>query len=513
MSICIEVLKKKELLYQNDYLRALQSMLAPGDIKEKGGKKAIYLNSFGNFLINVLEKNLGGDGKLDILPLIAEIDGFKNEYYFRTILKHKIGKKTLTLTYAEDGTDNYYNNYGNFWKTFDFNVPILKTIPYEPHSMFDDFAFYASRNVIFTRINPYYVEIYLSLLVLLDYLASKLKYAVYNYRVKSYKNKYYNEENTKLIVLNPYFWVSDKAKRNFKEIDSVHNVDILKTYECYANLFNFLRRFNAFNVDNVLAVQYHEKQIEGRRLIPNDKYNDLTVGELCQQIKELEDTIIKIEFNDGVDPDLEDELYDLYEVELEMDVIEKQIENQVELLSYMRKQMKKITKEYIEGFENQFLIKVSPKLIYVKENFDTLTIKEIREFAININLYSYRNYIPTCREVVFTKYSFENSITLDEELEELKDKSEIKYLFKPKRWVKVDFYNAILEDYHFDLDKYLSMDQFEYNALENVDPELILPKWYIENYSEYMVSIDEYGYVDRGYLDFFFEPRERIYHR
>ena len=510
MSICIEVLKDKELLYQNDYLRALQSMLAPKDIKEKGGKKEFYLNSFGDFLINVLENNLGGDEKLDISQLIAEIDGFKNEYYFRTILKFKLRKNTLTLTYVEDGTKDYRENYGNFWKTFDFNVPILKTIPYEAESMFDDFAFCASRNVIFTRINPYYVEIYLSLLVLLDYLSSKLKYIINSHRLWGYKDKYFKEENPKLIVLNPFFWVSNKAKRNFKDLDSTHNINIFKTYECYANLYNFLCRFNAFNADNVLAVKYHEEQIKGRRLIPDDKYNDLKVGELYQQIKELEDEIIKIELNGGMDPVLEDELYDLYEVELEMDVIEKQIENQVELLSYMRKQMKKITKEYIEGFENQFLIKVSPKLIYVKENFDNLTIREIREFAININLYSCRNYIPTCREVVFTKYSFENSITLDEELE---DESEIKYLFKPKRWVKVDFYNAILEDYHFDLDKYLSMDQFEYNALENVDPELILPKWYIENYSEYMVSIDEYGCVDNGYLDFFFEPRERIYHR
>ena len=79
MSICIEVLKNK--LYQNDYLRALQSMLGPGDIKEKDGQKRIYLNSFGDFLIDVLERNIGGDEKLDILPLIDEIDGFKNDYY------------------------------------------------------------------------------------------------------------------------------------------------------------------------------------------------------------------------------------------------------------------------------------------------------------------------------------------------------------------------------------------------------------------------------------------------
>ena len=36
-------------------------------------------------------------------------------------------------------------------------------------------------------------------------------------------------------------------------------------------------------------------------------------------------------------------------------------------------------------------------------------------------------------------------------------------------------------------------------------------KWYKENYSEYMVSVGENGYTDRGYLDFFFEPREKIY--
>ena len=103
MSICIEVLKRNPT--KVDLLEALNFMLAPDDKIEIKGSKKYYLNSFGDFLIHILKNNLTGDEKLDINPLLGEIDDFKNDYYFRTILKCNF-KETYTLSYANEGTDN-----------------------------------------------------------------------------------------------------------------------------------------------------------------------------------------------------------------------------------------------------------------------------------------------------------------------------------------------------------------------------------------------------------------------
>ncbi len=496
MSICIEVLKRNPT--KVDLLEALNFMLAPNDKIEIKGSKKYYLNSFGDFLIHILKNNLTGDEKLDINPLLGEIDGFKNDYYFRTILKCNF-KETCTLSYANEGTDDYFKKYGNFWNTFDFSVPILKVIPYKKYSMFEDFTRNAARKVIFTRINPYYVEIYLSLLVLLDHLASKIKHELNSNNIKP--NKFFSKD--KLIVLTPYLYISDKNYYDFKSLDGRLGLNILNTYECYSNLYNFLNRFNYFAVKNVLADMYYKEQIEGKKLIPSDKYNNLTFNELCSQIKKIEDKIIETR-NKNYNPFLEDELRELYEVELEMNVIEAQIENQSNMFEYMRKEIDRISRE-CKGFEKMFSTRVPSEFRYIKDNFDSLTIGEIREFAINTNMYSYRNYIPSCKEVVFINYSFENNTTLDEVTGNGED------IFIPKRWIKVDFYETILEDYHFDLSKHLSKDIIEDNIIDDVNPEFILPEWYKENYSEYMVSVGEDGYADRGYLDFFFEPREKIY--
>lgn len=498
MSICIEVLKRNPT--KVDLLEALHFMMGPVDKIEINGIKKYYLNSLGDFLIYVLKNNLTGDEKLDINPLLGEIEGFKNDYYFRTILKSNF-KETYTLLYATGGTDEYFKKYGNFWNTFDFSIPILKTIPYKKYSMFDDFTHYAARRIIFTRINPYYVEVYLSLLLLLDYLASKIRRELKSNNIET--KKFFNKDRP--IVLIPSLYVNDKNYHNFESLDERLGLDILNSYKCYSNLYNFLNRFNYFAVTNVLADKYYEEQIKGEELIPSDEYNNLTFKELCDKIIELEDEIIETK-DENYNPVLEYDLCKLYEVELEMNVIEAQIENQTKMLEYMEEKIELITEDYIKEFKEMFSIIVPSEFKRVKNNFDSLTIKEIREFAINTNMYSYRNYIPTCKEVVFLNYSFENSISLDEVTRKEKD------IFMPKRWIKVDFYNTILEDYyHFDLLKYTNGDLVEDDVIENVNPEFILPEWYKENYSEYMVSIGKDGYIERGYLDFFFEPREKIY--
>lgn len=501
MSICIGILKNYPT--KLDLLEALQSMMSPIDKEEINGVKKYYLNSLGDFLIHVLNNNLTGDEKLDINQLLVEIEGFKNEYYFQTILKcDKKLKDICTLLYVRGGREEYFNKYDNFWNTFDFCMPILKTIPYKKGSIFDEFTFHVAEDVIFTRINPYYVEIYLSLLLLLDYLVSKIQLELESKMlfVKEVRSFFIRDRP---IVLIPRLYINKQINDYFKRLDEKYGSNILNTYKCYSNLYDFLCRFNYFAVSNVLSYIYFDKQLKGRELIPFDEYNDLTFEELCGRITELENKVIETK-DENYNTSLEVELCELYEVELEMNVIEAQIENQAKMLEYMKQ---KNDQDYSKTIERMFSIIVPPEFKSVKDNFNSLTIKQIREFAINTNMYSYRNYIPTCKEVVFLNYSFENSISLDEVTGNEED------IFMPKRWVKVDFYNTILEDYyHFDF-KYTKGDLVEDDVIEDINPEFILPKWYIENYSEYMVSIGKDGYIDYSYLDFFFEPREMIYYR